>query len=246
MAQQPADVVTNEEPFTVIHLQRSPAPAFWTRERVKVWTRNWLEKDRRSASWSWPQYQGRRLNQYARETMEAWHHSKCAFCEAPLLGGGEIEHFRSKTRHPLAAFVWRNLFLICRNCNQAKGPENHEGCLKPDREDPVDYLWINPISRKAEPKPGISDVARQRAARTIVRYRLDRPELTKLYEAYLMKVSSGHLLPLMGLVSKAQEGNIQAIDQIPLRLAGLRALAEPDQPFSLMITSLFEYYEAVT
>jgi len=231
----------------MIHLQRSPAPDFWTRECVKAWTQNWLDKDCESAKWSWPQYQGKKLNQHAREVMETWHYGKCAFCEARLPGKAEIEHFRSKTRHPLAAFVWRNLFLICRNCNEAKGGENHEGCLKPDREDPADFLWINPISRKAEPKPGISQNARQRAWRTIERYGLDRPELIKLYEAYLLEsVLDGHLWPLTGLISQAQGANIQTEDQIPLHIAGLQALAEPNQPFSLMVKSILEYYGAVT
>jgi uncharacterized protein (TIGR02646 family) len=146
----------------VIHLERGPAPGFWTRKRVKNWTRRWRDKVREGRKWAWPQYQGEKLNQHAREKM-SWHHDKCAFCEAPLWGAGEIEHFRAKSRHPLAAFVWRNLFLICGGCNQAKLAQDHEGCLKPDREDPTDYLWVNPISLRVAPKPGISEQARQRA-----------------------------------------------------------------------------------
>jgi hypothetical protein len=108
-------------------------------------------------------------------------------------------------------------------------------------------LWINPISRKMEPKRGISEDARQRAARTIERYGLDRPELTKLYDAYLLvSVEPGHLWPLIGLISQAQGGNIQTEGRISLHLAGLQALAEPDQPFSLMVKSILEYYGAVT
>jgi uncharacterized protein (TIGR02646 family) len=152
--------------------------------------------------------------------MEPWHHGKCAFCEAPLWGGREIEHFRAKTSHPLAAFVWRNLFLICRDCNQAKLAGDHAGCLKPDREDPTDYLWVNPVSLKVEPRPGISEGARQRAQRTVERYGLDRPELKKAYEEYLKLISDGAVLSVR--------------------------LTQGEKPFSLMAQCLLEYYGAIT
>jgi uncharacterized protein (TIGR02646 family) len=174
--------------------------------------------------------------------MTAWHHNKCAFCETPLLEEREIEHFRSKTQHPLAAFIWRNLFLICGSCNRGKGSEDHEGCLKPDREDPADYLWVNPISRKIEPKPGIPEIARQRAATTIVRYKLDRPELKKLYELYLLQeMSGGPFLEFARLVYRTSDNDPEPMHQIPFFRAKLRALNQPDRPFSLMVRSLLEY-----
>ncbi len=175
--------------------------------------------------------------------MEPWHYGKCAFCEAPLAGNSEIEHFRSKSRYPLAAFVWRNLFLICRKCNQAKGEKEHAGCVKPDCEDPTNYLWINPISRKMEPKPGISEEARERAVKTIRCYDLDRAELTKLYETYLLKSFFPEQLSLIRLIAQTQEHKPEAAEQIPSHLDGLRALSNPNQPFSLMAKSLLEYYE---
>lgn len=167
-----------------------------------------------------------------------WHHAKCAFCEAPLTGDREIEHFRAKTKHPLAAFVWRNLFLSCGTCNQNKGADDHEGCLKPDREDPADYLWVNPISLKVEPRPGISAEAKQRAQNTIDRYKLDRPELTRLYKEHLLDhVLNQSLLLSLGHRSQQEQNSLQK--------AALRARAEPEQPFSLMVKSLFKYIEEI-
>lgn len=228
----------------MIYLQREPPPKFWTRKRVKQWTQQWLSKGCVSSKWAWPQYRGKKINRYAGKAMEIWHHNKCAFCEAPLLAQYEIEHFRSKAKHPLAAFIWRNLFLICRTCNQSKGSENHEGCLKPDRDPPADYLWINPTSLKVEPRPGVSGEARQRAVNTIKRYRLNRPELKKLYERYLLRqVTHSHLFPLAGSVAQAQ--NTQAAGQPQMHLAALQALAQPEQPFSLMVKSLLEYHNAI-
>ncbi len=96
----------------MIKLHRGPAPTIWTRDNIKQWTRQWLDRGCDSRRWVWPQIRGRRLNEYAQESLAPWHHHKCAFCEAPLFSGKEIEHYRSKTKHPLAAYVWRNLFLI--------------------------------------------------------------------------------------------------------------------------------------
>ena len=169
----------------MIRLHRGSAPDFWTREQVKKWTKRWLDKGCKSDKWYWPQVGGKKINKHAEEAMALWHHNKCAFCEAPLFSGQDVEHYRSKTKYPLAAYVWRNLFLICRNCNQAKGNGEHLGCLKPDRDNPAKYLWVNPVSLKVAPKPGISDEKRECAEKTIKLYQLDRPELAKLYELYL-------------------------------------------------------------
>jgi uncharacterized protein (TIGR02646 family) len=176
--------------------------------------------------------------------MELWHHQKCAFCEAPLLGDREVEHFRPKTRYPLAAFIWRNLFLICGGCNQKKGSETHSGCLKPDREDPAAYLWVNPISLKMEPKPGISEEAHQRAAVTITHYQLDRPELSRLYKDYLYSISREHLLPIVGFISQTPLDQLSA-SPVLLRITALNALSQPEQPFSLFVKSLLEYYAII-
>jgi len=216
----------------VRRLQRGPAPGFWTRKRVKAWTRRWLDKICEGHDWYWPQHKKKGINQHAYEAMEPWHHGKCAFCETPLWGTREIEHFWAKTKHPLAAFVWRNLFLICGDCNRAKGAGDHAGCLKPDRENPADYLWVNYISLKVEPRPGISKEARQRAQRTIERYGLDCPELKKTYEMYWELV---HDVPLTDLVS-------QTSAKAYLDLTKLRASARPEKPFSLMAECLLKHY----
>lgn len=202
----------------MIRLQRGPRPDLWTKERdrVKEWTRRWLTKCMTGRPWVWPQYQKKRLNQYLYEVMAAWHYDKCAFCEAPLYSGVEIEHFRSKARYSLAAFVWRNLFLACQSCNQTKGAEEHKGCLKPDRDDPTHYLWANPIVLKVEPKSGLSAEQRQRALTTIKRYGLDRPELTRLYQRWLE------------------------------RFPGQPSAIRPEEPFSLMVSSYLAYKSRLT
>lgn len=57
---------------------------------------------------------------------------KCAYCESPLLGSGEIEHFRPRSRamgldgvvatdhYWWLAYEWSNIYLVCELCNRMK------------------------------------------------------------------------------------------------------------------------------
>lgn len=223
----------------MIKLERGPVPDFWTRERVKKWTQSWLNKNCESKRWAWPQYKGQKINHPACDAMKDWHHGKCAFCETPLFGHREIEHFRSKTKHPLAAFIWRNLFLICSECNSKKGDSDHTGSLKPDRDDPANYLWVNPITLKIEPKPGIPNEAHHRALKTIKLYALDRPELSKLYKRHWQNLtSSGPIVQWLRFGFNSSQDEQDILAQLPFQRAQLQALADPSQPFSLMVRSL--------
>ena len=212
----------------MIHLKRGPAPEFWTRAKVKEWTEHWLAKDCKSDRWQWPQVDNKKLNEYAREAMP-WQYNKCAFCEAPL-GKAEIEHFRAKTKHPLAAFVWRNLFFICRDCNSAKGEKSHEGCLKPDREDPLDYLTIDVDSLKIKPKSNITPEAKKRAERTIEVYDLNRSYLIRFFKMYL-GVRRGKDTELLW-IGKNMDPNL---------LVRLQTLVGNDMAFSLRVECLLEH-----
>lgn len=200
----------------MIRLHRGPAPDFWIRQQVKTWTQRWLAQGCDSRRWQWPQHNKKRLNHKIRDALRSWHFGKCAFCET-LLGQGEIEHFRAKTRYPFAAFVWRNLFLVCADCNRAKGEQNYQGCLKPDRDDPEMFLWINPITLTVQPRPGLTSAMHQYAEKTIALYQLNRPELTHLYRVHLHMVR--------------------------LNPAGLSAAAAPSLPFTLLLRSLNQYLD---
>ncbi|MDM8520793.1 retron system putative HNH endonuclease [Anaerolineales bacterium HSG6] len=226
----------------MIYLKRGSAPEFWTRERVKTWTGRWLVKREKGGDWSWPQVDKQPLNQHARLNMAEWQFGKCAFCETPIGSRAEVEHFHSKAHYPLAAFVWRNLFLACHDCNHAKGEADHAGCIKPDRENPADYLWVNPYSLKVEPKPGISEKARRRAVKTIKTYQLDRPELKRLYQLTYLK---GETLNLVPPLIQARQNQPSTDPTIEDRISVLRARAEPEQPFSLFVRSFLVHYGVI-
>ncbi|EDN68362.1 hypothetical protein BGP_1320 [Beggiatoa sp. PS] len=58
----------------------------------------------------------------------------CSFCDSyPLVAKGQqtIEHFRPRSSYPKLAYVWHNLFLSCKIC-QEKGDKFSKKLLKPD------------------------------------------------------------------------------------------------------------------
>jgi uncharacterized protein (TIGR02646 family) len=52
--------------------------------------------------------------------LDACHHGKCCYCEAPLDANSEVEHWRPKSRYYWLAYRWDNLLLICGFCNKKK------------------------------------------------------------------------------------------------------------------------------
>jgi uncharacterized protein (TIGR02646 family) len=72
----------------------------------------------------------------------------CAYCQSPVSsshagkGGevkppGQVEHFKPKARFPAQAYVWRNYFLSCAGCNNAKGSKwPVDGYVRPDKGRP--------------------------------------------------------------------------------------------------------------
>jgi uncharacterized protein (TIGR02646 family) len=73
-------------------------------------------------------------------------HGKCAYCECLLDASSYavIEHHTARLVDGSLAFEWTNLFLACSRCNGAKGAADHGGeMLKPDHDDPEEFLWVD-------------------------------------------------------------------------------------------------------
>ena len=77
---------------------------------------------------------------------------RCAYCESQIFFGGHIEHFRRKNQShfPELTFSWKNLFLACGSkdhCGHYKdkggSPYNPDELIKPDEQDPDDYLYFH-------------------------------------------------------------------------------------------------------
>jgi uncharacterized protein (TIGR02646 family) len=52
--------------------------------------------------------------------LDACHHGKCCYCEAPLDANKEVEHWRPKSRYYWLAYSWDNLLLSRSFCNKKK------------------------------------------------------------------------------------------------------------------------------
>ena len=103
----------------------------------------------------------------------------CAYCEAPLEEGARhIEHFRQRSRHPQGTFSWDNLFGSCNRqgtCGNHKdqcGIYLHTDLVKPDAEDPEDFLVFLP-NGSVRPRANLSPADFHRATETIRVLNLD-------------------------------------------------------------------------
>ncbi|HEL5400873.1 TPA: TIGR02646 family protein [Stenotrophomonas maltophilia] len=111
--------------------------------------------------------------------LDAMQNSRCAYCEADLAHCGKhIEHFRQRSRYPAGTFDWVNLFGSCNRkdtCGKHKdccGPYNHMDLLKPDVDDPDDFL-VFVSDGTIVPKKDLQPNARHRAAETLRVFNLD-------------------------------------------------------------------------
>lgn len=227
----------------MIKLERGAAPEFWTDEQVTIWTTRWQA----NTTWNWPTVDGKRLNAHAVEVMRHWHHDKCAFCEARKLKP-DVEHFIPKTaENRQFAFVWSNLFLSCDDCNtDEKGAKHPENAIKPDVDDPEDFLWINPITLKVSARPDLNEIDKARAMKTIQLFGLNRDELTRAYQHHWRVIANYEgILPFhqvtthppipLGWITNYVIQNQEMIDQH----------SASTEPYSLMVKSILRYVRQI-
>lgn len=85
------------------------------------------------------------------DELNAMQGNRCAYCEGPMSEDNRhIEHFRQRDRYPQGTFDWHNLFGSCNRsgtCGDHKdkcGTYPHQDLIKPDVEDPEDFLVFTP------------------------------------------------------------------------------------------------------
>ncbi len=159
-------------------LFRTPVP-IWLKAKYKEWGKKWKQKYEEtgdSKKFKWRRYQRHGYDDLVEElaTMTKFH---CSFCDAYPMGRRlkcTVEHFRPKTRHPLLAYTWENLFLCCHNC-QEKEDDFDRKLLKPDQSDyDFDrYFQINWSTGELEANAAAVKEDQERAKITIKLYRLN-------------------------------------------------------------------------
>ncbi|MCP4130524.1 MAG: hypothetical protein GY754_06035 [bacterium] len=174
-------------------INRTPAPD-WLQEKYEEWGRDWEIKynTTRNSRFIWYK-NNKKGHQDLVEELSRMTKDHCSFCDAYPMGARiqpTIEHFKPKTKFPLLAYKWDNLFLCCRIC-QGKGERFDDKLLKPDEDtyEFDDYFDIDWETGKLLPNEDATDEDKARAEITIKLYKLnvngkpeDRLEELKKYE----------------------------------------------------------------
>ncbi|MDM8542046.1 hypothetical protein QUF90_13245 [Desulfococcaceae bacterium HSG9] len=159
-------------------IERTPAPQ-WLEKKWEEWGKRWAQryaKTQLGSSFTWYTNQKKSRPELV-EKLAAMTKNHCSFCDAFPMGRRipyTIEHFRPKTKFPLLAYKWNNLFLCCGLCQQ-KGDAFDEQLLKPDEDEYHfdHYFVINWDSGELMPNEGQSADNQMRAQITIQLYRLN-------------------------------------------------------------------------
>lgn len=120
----------------MMKITRADAPD-WLAENWEEWGKEYVEKLEENPAYrfQWKQIEGERVNHKLLPLLKEITANHCSFCDGFPMGEGvikeTIEHFRPKSKHPLLAYQWENLFLACHFC-QEKGDNFDEKLLKPD------------------------------------------------------------------------------------------------------------------
>ncbi len=159
-------------------IERPDAPE-WLKEKEDEWGADWAEKYKKTndtKKFTWRQNRGKG-KKHLRKALLDMTENHCSFCDSyPMQRRiqATIEHFKPKTRFPLDAYKWENLFICCALC-QEKGDKFDPRLLKPDEAtyDFEKYFDIDWTTGDLLPNMDASAEDRERARITINLYRLN-------------------------------------------------------------------------
>lgn len=161
---------------------RSPQPAALVAWRT--WGREYAAARASDAGYRfrWRTVGGQSVDVALREELLRLTDSHCAFCDTYELTRGDrtptIEHFLPKSRFPLRAFFWWNLFPCCTECQRASNrycsSTTTAAPLKPDHPSYrfARYFMAELSTGEIKPNPAATEEEQALAARTITAYQL--------------------------------------------------------------------------
>ncbi len=114
------------------------------------------------------------------QALEAMQGKRCAYCEAETPEyRRHIEHFIQRSRNSQVTFQWDNLFGSCnrmdtcgKNKDHLAGSYNPAELLKPDVDDPDDYL-VFVYDGTIQVRQGLTEAQQRRARETLRVFNLD-------------------------------------------------------------------------
>ena len=118
---------------------KTEAPAILS-ENWKKWSRKFAQNRAKNPSFTfqWVTYKGNRINELLLTELRNIQKEHCCYCDGfPVSATSveSIEHFRPKSKYPLLAYYWANLFYACSRCQSIKLENYEKSLLKPDAFD---------------------------------------------------------------------------------------------------------------
>ena len=153
---------------------RRPAGPEWLAEHWVEWGAEFAERRAADTAYcfQWKQWQGQRVNQRLLPLLSEMTEGHCAYCDwFPMDTGTDptIDHFKPKSRFPLVAYCWENLYLCCRLCQEKADALFTEQLLRPDEADYgfERFFIYNHSDGTLSPSPGASATNQERARLTV-------------------------------------------------------------------------------
>jgi uncharacterized protein (TIGR02646 family) len=147
-----------------------PACPDWLAEHCADWGAEYAASlaENPKYEFAWKKWQGERVNIRLLPLLSGMTEGHCAYCDwFPMDTGTDptIDHFRPKKRYPREAYVWENLYLCCRHCQEKDNDGFDEALLRPDE---LGYQYerffiYNHADGTLSPNPAAEDDDRERA-----------------------------------------------------------------------------------
>lgn len=207
----------------MIRIEREPEPGILASKKAQ-WQQKFLEKRRKqpTARPDSSKYAHRDI----KSALVRMSHGKCFYCESKPVDGGEVDHYVEVAADPSLAFDWRNLYLSCRRCNQAKRKVgvSVDECVDPCDPDsnPEDDLTFD--DEAIRPHKGST-----RGRATIRKYGLDSPLLDLQRSRALRELERARALIQERRI--ADKGSPLTADERETLLC----FGQPERPFSAML-----------
>lgn len=147
----------------------------WLATNQKKWTDAYCNRRQQEtgASFSWPQYENKKINHLLQEVLNTCTTGHCSYCDGGFPLGcasrDTIDHFKPKEAFCSEAFAWNNLYIACDCCQQVKLNRYSENLLRPDDTEFsfLKYFQFNYRTGHIEPNPLVSPETQAKAQETI-------------------------------------------------------------------------------
>jgi uncharacterized protein (TIGR02646 family) len=137
----------------------------------KKWSHKFAQNRAKNATFAfqWATHKGIRINELILPHLRNIQKDHCCYCDGyPVAAYSveSIEHFRPKSKYPLLAYYWGNLFYACSRCQNIKLEHYEKLLLKPDtiEYDFNTYFLFNSTSGEIEVNTFTTTLAQQQKA----------------------------------------------------------------------------------